>query len=155
MNRSDLYDHRWTDDEIREMQDKHLPPYEIKSISLPRAEDARYGAVARTGPAAMTRYEKIDRYLVARNADGLYFALDEDVATTTPNWVGNPIDAKLVTPHSVEDFNKPRPAPWYFENSDRMRRWLGTATMVAITIQRIATTAPSEDSGVSPTPRCT
>jgi len=76
---------------------------------------------------------KIIKCLVAIDVEsGKFFNLIEDVRTTTPEVVDHPYDAKKIFPHNEEDFENPKPAPYYFESSDRMREWLKGFRMVCV-----------------------
>lgn len=63
---------------------------------------------------------------------GKFFNLIEEVRTTTPELVDHPYDAKKIFPHNEEEFENPKPAPYYFENSYRMREWLKGFRMVCV-----------------------
>ena len=71
--------------------------------------------------------------LVARNKAGKFFGLNQGIATTSVFECDHPYDAKKVFLWEKEDYNKPfREAPYYFENSSRMRSWLEGFEMVKV-----------------------
>ena len=91
----------------------------------------------------MKRETRTIEYLVAMNGEGKFFTLQFDCETTTPGITDNLIDAYAVHPpkdivcesgRTIKlDDGIIHPAPYYFENSDRMRRWLEGFRMVRVT----------------------
>ena len=71
------------------------------------------------------------RALVATRA-GKFFCLEQTFSTTTPSWSDDPFDAKWITPYDPAEFELPKEATYYFENSGRMKYWLQGATMVEV-----------------------
>ena len=65
-----------------------------------------------------------------------FFGLESDYATTSPIHVDHPYYAVKHIPYSFENydeyFSEIRPAPYYFENSSRMREWLEGFEMVVV-----------------------
>lgn len=78
-------------------------------------------------------YQKTERFAVAMLSNGMFFGLNEDVSTTSPFFTDHPQYAYHVHPHNQDE--PLRPAPYYFENSDRMRSWLEGCKMVWVTQQ--------------------
>ena len=78
----------------------------------------------------MKTYRKNDKYAVAINKDGKFFGLRESYSTTSPFTTDHPSNAKKVRPHREDE--ELQPAPYYFENSHRMRHWLEGYEMVWI-----------------------
>ena len=83
--------------------------------------------------------EFIDDYseknvLVAINEQGLFFGLSEGRNATHPFLTKEIHRAYHVIPYDKEQLIKPKPATHYFENSDRMKRWLHGFTMVGYRI---------------------
>ena len=85
------------------------------------------------------RYHATKKFLVARNNEGKFFALDEGPATTSPYTVDHPAFAKHITPYDPAELENPKPAEYYFENSTRMRSWLKGFEMVVVEIEYTAT----------------
>lgn len=86
----------------------------------------------------MINYNKIETVLVAQRKDGKFLYLECEPATTTPHYIDNPIDATHVKPrHGID---KVHDAPYYFENSTRMRDWLKDCEMIRMEIRTEATT---------------
>jgi len=79
-----------------------------------------------------------DVCIIAVNDNGDYFGLVERQHTTTPFITKDPLEAKKISIYN-EDISNLKPAPYYFENSDRMRYWLEGFYMVAIEIETITT----------------
>ena len=65
-----------------------------------------------------------------------YFGLEESFAATSPLYLESPWKAKKIMPHELAPklFTDIKEAPYYFENSDRMRDWLKGFEMIKITI---------------------
>jgi hypothetical protein len=65
-----------------------------------------------------------------------FFAFENDGRSTTPLQVDHPYYSEKIVPYSFQNedefFKEVRPAPYYFENSSRMREWLSGFTMVLI-----------------------
>lgn len=79
------------------------------------------------------------KFLCAYNpSTNKFFALEEDFATTNPVHVDHPYWAEKHVPYSFQDpdkyFSDIHPAPYYFENSSRMREWLDGFVMVTISM---------------------
>jgi hypothetical protein len=90
---------------------------------------ARQGA----GPAfGGIKMQKKIKFLVAQNVNGMFLGLHESFATTSPFECDHPYDAKKVFPYGDDGLTNIRPAPYYFENSDRMRNWLQGYKMVIV-----------------------
>lgn len=87
-----------------------------------------------TAPPVVT----IERVLVAKNANGVYFTLDTTYATTTPGTTIDPNQARKIAPWHESEFANPQPAPYYFETSGRMRGWLEGFRMVPVEIIHIS-----------------
>ncbi len=85
----------------------------------------------------MANYTKTKTVLVAKKEDGTFLFLDCAPGTTTPHYVDNPIDATYIEPGT--GFEKIHNAPYYFENSSRMRDWLQGCKMVVMEIRIEAT----------------
>lgn len=81
-------------------------------------------------------YEKTEHFLAAMRDDGKFLSLDESFATTSPGYVDHPADAKRIEIYSQTD--KLEEAPYYFENSARMRHWLKGCKMVRVTLHSTA-----------------
>lgn len=72
-----------------------------------------------------------EEVLLAQRNDGKFLRLREDINTTSYDYVDQPELAKRITPWDKTEFKKPKPAPYYFENSDRARDfWLKDCVMV-------------------------
>lgn len=75
----------------------------------------------------------IEKVLLARRSDGKFLRLDEDVHTISYDFVDEPELAKrkhLYKP-TADDYENPKPAPYYFENSWRARElWIKDCVMV-------------------------
>ena len=84
--------------------------------------------------------------LLAQRKDGKFLRLDEQQHTTSYDFVDEPELAKRIHPTKLNGYGKPmtvneeelqnpKEATWYFENSDRARRyWLVDCKMVAYEI---------------------
>lgn len=75
--------------------------------------------------------------LLAQRKDGKFLRLDEQQHTTGYDFVDEPELAKriLLWKPTDQDYENPKEATWYFENSDRARRyWLVDCEMVAYEI---------------------
>ena len=72
--------------------------------------------------------------LVAVNSQGMFFGLDEGRNCTNPFMTTEIHRAYHVIPYNKDDLLKPREATYYFEKSDRMKRWLHGYTMVGYRI---------------------
>ncbi len=73
----------------------------------------------------------IKQYLLARRSDGKFLRLHKSPGATSHDYTDSPELAERVTPCNDEDFKNPHEAPYYFENSDRARRyWLKDCVMV-------------------------
>jgi hypothetical protein len=84
-------------------------------------------------------YKKTERILVAVRSDGKFFGLQKGPATTSPFYTDHPVDAERVQPWMIQKDEPLRDAPYYFENSDRMRRWLKDCRMVWVNLEITAT----------------
>jgi len=77
------------------------------------------------------------KFLCAYNpSTNKFFGLESDFRTTNPIHVDHPYYAEKHIPYSFQDmneyFNNIHPAPYYFENSNRMREWLEGFEMVVV-----------------------
>ena len=82
---------------------------------------------------------KVEYVLLCQRSDGKFLKLTHDVATTEWEFVDEPEFATPTVPHNFQDFETPRPAADYFENSFRAREyWTKDCVMVPY---RIVTTA--------------
>ncbi len=79
----------------------------------------------------MLNYKKTEGVLVAQKKDGKFLYLEFSPGATTPHYVDNPIDATYIKPHDIDVIHD---APYYFENSPRMRDWLKDCKMVRMGI---------------------
>jgi hypothetical protein len=85
-------------------------------------------------------YKKTQKFLVAfRQSDGKFFGLEESFAITQPHYVDHPADAKLISP-SPADLLEAKEAPYYFENTARMRHWLKGFKMILVMLTSTAET---------------
>lgn len=81
----------------------------------------------------------IEKVLLARRiTDSKFLFLEETFSTTTPYFVDEPELATRKIPYNENDFSHPHDAPYYFENSERMRNWLKDCVMVAFEITTTA-----------------
>jgi hypothetical protein len=88
----------------------------------------------------------IERVLLARrNSDGKFLSLLEDRNATSFCFVDDPSKAKRIYPLDESQFQKPKEATHYFENSYRARTmWLVDCAMVPY---KISTTVECEPMG--------
>jgi hypothetical protein len=79
----------------------------------------------------------MQKCLLAQRKDGKFLRLEEEQHTTGYDFVDEPELAKriIIWNDDDPDFKNPREATYYFENSDRARKyWLVDCTMVAYII---------------------
>jgi hypothetical protein len=95
-------------------------------------------SLAKTGLYLEVIMQTKTKCLLAQRKDGKFLRLDEQRNTTSYDFVDEPELAKRIilwASTTDDDYKNPKEATWYFENSDRARRyWLVDCKMVAYEI---------------------
>ena len=85
------------------------------------------------------QFELKDKYFVVRYQDGTFLKLEETVAITHNSHVDNPVKATKVRPVN-KDWTCLHETEYYFETSDRMRRWLAGGKLILVESMTVAET---------------
>ena len=75
---------------------------------------------------------RIQKFLIVQRVDGKFFYFNPGRATCHFEWVDSPLDATRRLYEEEEEIKDPT---WYFENSDRMKKWLHQSRMVVFEIK--------------------
>lgn len=82
----------------------------------------------------------VEKVLLAKREDNKFLILYENIHTTDFEFTEKPELAKRIKPWDETEYDNPKPASYYFENSHRAREyWLKGCKMVPYEITTIIT----------------